>query len=129
MVVAVMVVTASHASAQGKTPETSNAWVAEPAAGATATAAYAVIDNPTMYDIYVVKVETDVAGSVEMGDGSKTVKSITVPSFGSTELTPSGTRIQLKDLKKPLKAGDVVVLTLTTDQGVTMRVEATVKKP
>jgi len=34
----------------------SSGWVMEPAAGATSTSAYAVIENPTMYEVYVTAV-------------------------------------------------------------------------
>ena len=45
-----------------------------------------------------------------------------------TELKPGAVRIRLKDLKKPLKAGDTVALTLTTDGGATIKVSAEVRK-
>ena len=110
----------------------SSGWVMEPAAGATSTSAYAVIENPTMYEVYVVKVATDAAASAEVADGPatspKAVRELAVPAYGSTELKPDGVRILLKNLKKPLKAGDAVELTLTTDGGVAIKLTAPVKK-
>ena len=110
----------------------SSGWVMEPAAGATSTSAYAVIENPTMYEIYVTAVTTDAAASAEVADGPaaapKAVRELAVPAYGRTELKPDGVRFLLKDLKKPLKAGDAVELTLTTDGGVVIKLTAAVKK-
>src|SRR5512134_809122 len=112
-------------------PAASEAWVAEPAAGATTADAYAVVENPTMYEVFVVSVTADVAGSAEIVDGpadaAKAVRELAVPSYGRAELKPGAVRIRLKDLKKPLKAGDSVALTLTTDGGVIIKVMAAVK--
>jgi periplasmic copper chaperone A len=112
-------------------PAASAAWVLTPAAGATSASAYAVVENPTMYEIYVVSVTTDAAGAVELADGTgetaKKVAELAVPSFGSTELKPGGVHMVLKDLKKPLAAGDQVPLTLTTDSGAIIKVVAEVK--
>ena len=110
----------------------SSGWVMEPAAGATSTSAYAVIENPTMYEVYVTAVATDAAESAEVADGPatapKSVRELAVPAYGRTELKPDGVRIVLKNLKKPLKAGDAVDLTLTTDGGVAIKLTAAVKK-
>jgi copper(I)-binding protein len=110
----------------------SGGWVLEPAAGATSTTAYAVIENPTMYEIYVVSVTTDAAGAADVATGSpeaaKPVPELSVPAYGQTELKPGGVHIRLKDLTRPLKAGDSVELTLTTDGGATIKVTAPVKK-
>ena len=110
----------------------SSGWVMEPAAGATSTSAYAVIENPTMYEVYVTAVATDAAESAEVADGPatapKSVRELAVPAYGRTELKPDGVRFLLKDLKKPLKAGDAVELTLTTDGGVVIKLTAAVKK-
>jgi copper(I)-binding protein len=118
-------------SAQGAVTASSG-WVMEPAAGATSTSAYAVIENPTMYEVYVVGVATDAAASAEVADGPdtapKAVRELAVPSYGSTELKPGGVHIVLKSLKKPLKAGESVDLTLTTDGGAIIKLTAVVKK-
>lgn len=104
----------------------SEAWVTESAVDSTA-AAYLSISNPTMYDIYVVEVTSDAAGKIELRDGGKPVKEITVPSYGSTELKAAGPHLLLMDLKKALKAGENVTLTLMTDGGVTIVTTALVK--
>ena len=105
-----------------------DAWVSEAAAGGTAVAGL-TLTNPTAYDIYVDAVTSDAAGKIELRDGDKAVKVITVPSFGFVELTAAGPHAVLMDLKRALKAGENVTLTLTTDGGVDLKLSATVKKP
>lgn len=111
-------------------PSASEGWVALPAAGATTAEAYVVVDNPTMYEIFVVSVTADIAASAEIvqGAGGERVKELSVPSYGRTELQPGAVRILLKDLKGPLKEGDSVALTLTTESGTVLKVAAAVKK-
>jgi copper(I)-binding protein len=124
-------ITAGTLLAAQAAPTATGAWVAAPAAGATATDAYVVVENPTMYEVFVVQVSADGAGSAEIvegaADSAKTVKDLAVPAYGSTEMKPGAVRIRLKDLKAPLKPGDSVALTLTTDGGVTMKAAAVVK--
>ena len=111
-------------------PSVSDGWVAEPASGATTTDAYVIVDNPTMYEIFIVGVTADAAASAEIvqGAAAERMKELAVPSYGRTELKPGAMRIRLKDLKKPLKEGDSVSLTLTTDGGTTLKIVAAVKK-
>ena len=128
LLVTTVLAAAATLSAQSG-PTATDAWVAVPAAGATATDAFAVVENPTMYEVFVVSVTTDAAGSAEIvdGEGSRSVKELSVPAFGRAELKPGAIRIRLKDLKAPLKAGDSVELTLTTDGGAAVKVTAAVK--
>jgi copper(I)-binding protein len=102
------------------------AWVSETAAGGTAVAGL-TINNPTAYDIYVDAVTSDAAEKSELRDGDKAVKVITVPSFGFVELTAAGPHVVLMDLKRALKAGENITLTLTTDGGATVVTTAVVK--
>ncbi len=104
----------------------SDAWITESAADGTA-AAYLSISNPTMYDIYVISATSDVAGKIELRQGDKTVKEITVPSFGFAELKAGGPHLVLMDLKGALKAGENVLLTLMTDGGIIVVATAVVK--
>jgi hypothetical protein len=114
----------------------SGAWVREPVTGRPTTAAYVVLENPGNEDIQIVSAATNVAGNVELhemvreGDTMKMapVKSITVPAKGKVELKPGGLHIMLFNLKQPLKEGDTVPLTLSTNRGWTVRVQAPVKK-
>jgi copper(I)-binding protein len=131
LIAMIVAVARASASVTQAAPSASGAWVAAPAAGAVTADAYAVIENPTMYEVYIVSVTSDAAESAEIVDGpaesARTIKDMPVPAYGSAELKPGAVRIRLKDLKRPLKAGDSVALTLTTDGGVIMKVSATVK--
>lgn len=124
-----LLVLAAPAHGQEKAVTASDAWVAAPAPGASSASAYAVIENPTMYEVYMVKIEADAAQSAAIVESSAPVAELAVPSFGSTTLEPGKLHIELKDLKKVLKEGDRVMLTLTTDQGTAIKVEAPVRKP
>jgi len=132
VMVGMLVLAGQAGSAQPAPPAATGAWVLQPAAGATSTAAYAVIENPSMYEIYIVSVSTDVAGAADVvtgpPDAVKPVPELSVPAYGQAELKPGAVHIRLKDLKQPLKEGDAVELTLTTDGGVTIKVTAPVKK-
>ena len=87
----------------------------------------ATINNPTMYDVYVVSGKSDAAAKVELLDGEKVVTSLTVAAYGSLELKPDGPRVRVSGLKNPLKAGDQLKLTLETDGGINIPMTATVK--
>ena len=117
-------------SAQQTSPSITSGWVKLPADGATSATAYAVIENPTMYAFYVMKASSDVAGSVELRQTAKdvAVDFVEVPAYGSLDMGAGAVHLLLKDLKKPLAAGDTVRLTLATDIGA-LSVEATVRKP
>jgi copper(I)-binding protein len=116
-----------------KAPSASEGWVKlSPADSATATA-FAVVDNPTMYDVYLVSASSDVAAGVLFNDASPaaakqpTPKEVTAPAYGKVELKPDGVHLVLKGLKRALKAGETVSITLVTDGGVSIPVAAIVK--
>ena len=136
--VAAMVAVAALSAVSGRLTAQANGvavadgWVKTPAAGETTAAAFALIRNPTMYDVYVTSAIADLAGSIELRDAvpktsGKAVPHITVPAYESVKMGPAGVHLLLKDLKKPLKEGDIVHLTLTTDQGA-LKVAAVVRK-
>ena len=120
---------------QGADVKISKGWVKAPAPGQTTTTAFAVVENPTMYDVYLVSATADVAGKVEFrekvnGDSAEAQvkKFITVPAYGSVSMDPKSLYLLLTDLKRPLKEADPVSLTLTTDTGAALRVSAVVQK-
>ena len=120
---------------QAKQIAASEAWVKLPASGETQAKAFANIENPTMYDIYITSATADVAGKVELRDAGqsgearlKPLEFITVPAYGSASMGPNGAHLALLDLKRPLNAGDTVTFILKTDGGATLPVTATVKK-
>ena len=88
---------------------------------------YATINNPTMYDVYVVSGKSDAAAKVELLDGDKVVTSLTVAAYGSLELKADGPKVRLSGVKGQLKAGDELKLTLQTDGGVNIPIAAIVK--
>ena len=117
-----------------KVVSASDAWVKLPATGETTTTAFAVIDNPTMYDVYLVAASSPVAADVVFGDASTAgkeapVKEVTAPAYGKTELTPQGVHLVLKGLKRTLKAGEAVTITIVTDNGATIDLSASVRQP
>lgn len=118
-------------TAQEKQPAVSSGWVKTPAAGATSTEAYATVENPTMYAFYLLSATSDVAGTVELRQAGKDapLEEVTVPAYGTLDMDPKGYYLVLKDLKKPLADGDNVNVTVVTELGVKLSVQATVKKP
>jgi hypothetical protein len=128
----VVLTCAATVSAHQAAVTAADAWIAEPAAGETSAVAYLTVTNPTMYDIYVVSATTSAADKIELrqgqGSAAKVVSSITVSSYGSAELKADGEHLVLVNLKRPLKAGDTVDLTLMTDGGIKLPLSAVVKK-
>jgi len=95
---------------------------------AEATASvYMTVNNPTMYDIYVMSATSDAAGKVELLSGDKPVESMTVAAYGSLTLKSGGMFLRLSNLKRALKAGDKLTVTLVTDGGIEIAATATVK--
>ncbi len=118
---------ASSASAQAAV-SASGGVIALPASGVTSAVLSASIQNPTMYDIYVVSGSTDVAGKVELREDGKTVKELTVSSFGALDLKADGPHVLLTELKRELKEGETIEVTLKTDGGVMLKLAAVVKR-
>ena len=108
-----------------KDPTASDASASTPVNGAIAV--YATINNPTMYDVYVVSGKSDAAGKVELTSADQPVSNITVPAYGSVELKPGAAFVRLSDLKRDVKAGDQLTVTLETDGGVSIELAAIVK--
>ena len=122
--------TTAAAVQQQKQTAISSGWVKLPAAGATETAAYLVIDNPTQYDVFLQKASSDAAGAVEFRAAGKPepLTFVTVPAYESLEMNEKGTYLVLRDLKKPLTEGATVPISVTTGPGAPLTVQATVKK-
>jgi copper(I)-binding protein len=119
------------AFAQDKPITATDAWVKLPEPGAKSTTAYATINNPGMYAIYLVSGTSDAAGKIEFRDASKdnaVQEDVTVIAYESTYMNPKGVHMYLSDLKKELKEGDTVHLTLKTELGIPVEVDAKVRK-
>jgi copper(I)-binding protein len=128
---ALLAVAGLTVQAQDKPVTATDAWVKLPEPGAKSTTAYATINNPGMYAIYLVSGETDAAGKVEFRDASKgnaAQEDVTVIAYESTYMDPKGVHMYLSDLKKELKEGDTVHITLKTELGIPVEVDAKVKK-
>jgi len=116
-------------------PSASSGWVKLPAPGETTASAFVSVDNPTMYDIFLASASADVAGKVEFrqADANGTlkpdaVKNVSVPAYGSLEMDPKGMQLVLSELKRPLKEGETVMLTVSILYGAKLQVPATVKR-
>jgi copper(I)-binding protein len=109
--------------AQGKNPDASDVSAAIVPGG---VAIYAMLTNPTMYDVYVQSGTSD-AGKVELREGGKATTNLTIPSYGSLELKADGPFVMVSELKSQPKAGDTINLKLVTDGGVAIAITAIVK--
>ena len=96
--------------------------------------AFVTIDNPTMYDVFFTSGTSNAAGKVELRDKSKgadpkaqAVEFITVPVYGSLTMDQNGVYVALLELKRPLKQGDMVSLTLSSQDGAKVEVMAAVR--
>jgi periplasmic copper chaperone A len=122
-------------AAQDKGVKASNARVKLPEAGETDAIAFVTIENPGMYDVNVISAKADVAGKVELRDAAqggeasrKAITFITVPAYGRVDMASAGVHLVLLSLKRPIKEGDNVTLTLSTDVDITLTVVAQVRK-
>jgi copper(I)-binding protein len=120
------------AAAQGPVPTATKAWVAEPQAGETTAIVSLSLENPGMYELYVVSASSPAAGTVELrqagpGGAPLPVKELMVAAYGRVDLTAQGVHLALSDLKRPLKAGDTIDVSLVTDGGQTITAKADVR--
>jgi periplasmic copper chaperone A len=129
------VVTVDVTAGQEQRITASNAWVKLPASGETRTMAFANFENATMYDVYLKSAAADVAEKVELRDAGlsgeaalKAVDFVTVPAHAWAYMGPKGNHLLLLDLKRELKEGDIVTLTVTTEIGDSLQVQAVVKR-
>ena len=132
VLVSFLIVSASIALAQQKSISAGSGWVKVPSGG-DATAAFVTIDNPTMYDAYLVSASSDVAASVSFrqhvsGQAAKDIADLVVPAYSSLEMSPDGPHLWLSGLKRPLTEKETVTLQLTTDGNLTLSVTADVRK-
>jgi copper(I)-binding protein len=125
-----VVSSAAAAIAQRKVASISSGWVKLPAPGATQAEAYLVIDNPTAYDVSLRKPTSDAAGAVEIREAGKpaALDFLTVAAYGGLEMSGKTAYLVLRDLKKPLTEGATVPISVMTDSGAPLTVQAVVKK-
>jgi len=112
-----------------------DAWVREAAAGRAVTAAFMVLENKGDAVRALVRGAASVGDTLELHEMKREdgmmkmspVPRIDVPARGETALRPGGLHLMIFGLKAPLAAGDSVRLTLTLDDGSTVRVMAPVR--
>lgn len=112
----------------------SNVWIREPAMQQVASG-YLSLANPTTRPVALIGVSSPDAAFVEMHDTStkdgmmsmRKVERIAVPTRGAANLQPGGLHLMLINLKRQLRSGDDVTLTLTFDDGTTSTTTAKVR--
>jgi copper(I)-binding protein len=127
VVLTAVVAVSALLAGQDKGVKASNGWVKVPGAGETEAMAFVTVENSGMYEINITSASADAAGKVELRDGGQAVTFINVPAYGRVDMAMTGAHLRLIGLKRALKAGDMVALTLSTDMDVTLNVTATVR--
>lgn len=100
-----------------------NAWIREPAPGQQVVGGF--LDITSADAAALIRVHSPVAGMVEMhvmkmDNGTMTMRPmerISLPKGEMVKLEPGGLHLMLEKLKRPLKAGDKVPLTLVIRHG------------
>jgi copper(I)-binding protein len=115
---------------RGAAPRASDAWVKLPAAGEATALAFGAIENPGMYAVYLVSAVSDAAEKVELKRGAEpqALEEVPVEPHETLYMSASEFHFVLSGLKKPLAEGDKVSITVTTELGLKIPLEATVKK-
>ncbi len=104
--------------------------------GVENTVAFMVLKNASATQHALTKASSPAARSTELhihlqAKGMmemRPVKQIDIPAKGETSLQPGGLHLMLIGLKKSLKEGDTVPLTLTFEDGSSKRINVPVKK-
>ena len=104
--------------------------------GAVAAGAYLSIENKGKAADKLLRAATPAAGLVELHtmsmDGNvmrmRAVPSIDVAAGATVKLAPGGLHVMLQDLKRPLKEGDKVPMTLVFERAGEVKVELAVQK-
>lgn len=115
----------------------SDAYVMPLAGMENAAALYMVVKNPTKALVTLFDGMTDAAAEVDVYSTISSNKGVpqlvpqpeglVVTATGGYTLSPGGVFMALKGLKAPLKAGDVVKVTVKFAEGLELPVEAVVK--
>ena len=78
--------------------------------------------------MFLQKAFSDAAGAMIRAAGEpEPLTFVTVTAYESLEMSAKGTYLLLRDLKKPLTAGATVPISVTTDRGTPLTIEAVVK--
>lgn len=98
------------------------------------TSAYFLLENDTIQPLTLVAASSPVSGKVEIHNHVQEngvmkmvhVASVAVKAGETLALQPGGYHLMFFGLKKPLKKGQMVPVTLTTKSGFTIAIEAKV---
>lgn len=120
----------------GVKPAVEQPWVREVIPGQEATAAYLVIENPDHEADVLLGVTCDAAKSVEIHTMKnqagtmimKKLDSLALPARGEIVFAPGGNHLMLFGLKRSLRSGEHVRLTLTFKAAGKVEVDAPVKR-
>ena len=113
-----------------------NGWARASTPGAKNGAAYVTIMNHGMKSDALIGVVSDVSAKVELHSHKKDggvmrmrrILSVPVPAHSVAELKPGGDHIMLIGLKRQLKVGDYIMLTLRFQSGATQVLQLLVMK-
>lgn len=109
---------------------------AKAAPDAGMSGAFGIVMNPTDKPVRLVGAASPVAGMVQihemvMKDGAmvmqEVVDGLVVPAKGSLVLKPGGNHLMFMNLKKPIKVGQVVPVSLLTEDGTRLTVKVLAK--
>jgi copper(I)-binding protein len=114
-----------------------DAW-ARPASAGENGAAYFVIENGTAADDILLSASSEIAAATEIHksmimDGGvmsmKQQESVSVPAGDQVEFKPGGLHIMFVNLKRDLKVGDTITITLIFEKAGRLTIQAVVKEP
>ena len=127
-VAAAIFVASAALAGQENGVKASDGWVKLPGSGETQAMAFVTVENPGMYEVNITAATTDAASKVELRDSDRAVTFINVPPYGRVDMAPGGAHLLLTGLKRPLKEGDMVRLSLSTDMDNMLNVAAVVRR-
>lgn len=112
------------------------AWIPEAPPSAQAMGAFMTIENSDAQAVKVVKASApnfdrvELHESIEENGMHKMVAQpfLSIPAKGSLELKPGGYHVMLIGVQQPSKAGDVIPIELTLDNGQKLMVNTSVYK-
>ena len=111
-------------------------WARETVPGVQVSAAYARIENGTNHAVRLTGAETDVAGRIELHnvtmDGGvmrmrPVAGGIEIPAGQTVELKPGSYHIMLLQLRRPLRAGETIPVTLRFEGAPAIRADVPVR--
>lgn len=128
-----LIIVSSLASAAELT--VSDAWIREAPPGASAIAAYMVLENPGTTEQVLTTISSPISDNIQMHNmvyqngvaSMQQQHTISIPAAGQMVFAPGGYHIMIMD-PKPLKAGDSVPFTLHLQDGSTISAEAEVRR-